>query len=153
MNLSIFTKGLLLIAVTLAFHLGFIGLMARMQGEYAQAQLRASHSQQVIRDAQIVLRSATDADTAVRRLVVKPENEHSQRYEHAAQAVPAAVGRLRAQVADNADQRNRRKRGDAADAALAWLAETVRLVRPKAPGSGHQPRRRRRTTPDGQSQR
>src|SRR5260221_5453779 len=65
LNLSIFTKGLILLTVILVFQLGFFGLIARTQWEYAETQRWASQSRRVIRDAQAVVPATTDADTGV----------------------------------------------------------------------------------------
>src|SRR4029077_2760732 len=72
-TLSIFTKGLILLAVMLTFRLGFLGVIGRMQGEYAEAHRWATHSQQVIRDVQSIARATADAEIGAHRFAVAPQ--------------------------------------------------------------------------------
>ena len=129
MNLSIFTKGLILIGITLAFHLGLFGIAIRLQWEYRQALRWSNHSKHVLRNTQTVMRSTMDANLALRRWVANPTDEYRQKYETAAQAIPGALRMLQEEVSDNPQQTDRAKRMTvAADSRLAWMAECKRLV-------------------------
>lgn len=129
-HLTIFKKGLILVAVPLLFQLAFLGLVARMQQENADAQEWASHSQDVIRETDVVLAGMVDAETGIRGYALTTDPAFTEPYDRAAREVPEGLHRLRDLVRDNPEQGTRAERvAQKAAAALAWLAETERLVR------------------------
>ncbi|HJT76050.1 MAG TPA: CHASE3 domain-containing protein [Gemmataceae bacterium] len=129
-NLSIFQKGLLLVSIPLLFQLAFIGLLARVQGQNAEAERWANHSQEVLTQAHTVLGSMLDAETGVRGWVVTGDPVFAEPYERAVREVPASVTRLRELVQDNPAQKAGAGRISAsADKTLAWHAAITRLLR------------------------
>ncbi|HEV3445035.1 MAG TPA: ATP-binding protein [Gemmataceae bacterium] len=127
-RLSIFQKGLILIAVPLLFQLAFFGLLADMQRSNARAVAWSMHSKEVLQQTQVVLRSLLELGTGLRGFILAADPDLGKAYERAAERLPQDVQALQTLVSDNENQTGRaREIATAIDEYMAWHAETVRL--------------------------
>jgi signal transduction histidine kinase/CHASE3 domain sensor protein len=129
-NLTIFSKGLILVSLPLLFLLIFAWLVADLQWQTAQSQGRSSHSKEVLAQTQAVWRNFLDAETGIRGFLLSDEASFRLPYDQAVKEVPEALARLRALVGDNQDQlRQAGAIAAGADEFMTWQAETDRLAR------------------------
>jgi signal transduction histidine kinase len=103
-KLTVAHKGLILISVPLLYQLAFCWLVAEMQGRNAEAQGWASHSKEVLRQAQTVLRSLVDAETGIRGFAATGDPIFTEPYDRATQELPDALQQLQTLVGDNPNQ-------------------------------------------------
>jgi signal transduction histidine kinase len=129
-QLTIFKKGLALIAVPLLVQAVFIAVLVRAQSDRDLAQDWAVHTKDVIARVEELHRSLVEAYAGIRGLVFSVAPAVDGRYEAALQRAPALVDELRVLVADNAQQRSRiGELAGQTDAFLRWVADEDRLVR------------------------
>jgi PAS domain S-box-containing protein len=127
--MSILRKGLILVAIPLLFQLVFIGTIFRMQSRYDEAQAQSKNSEQVILEAQKILRFAVDGETGVRGFVMTGQAEYSEPYERTKDEIAAIQTKLRDHVRDDpirmaaVDEVCK-----SADGCIAWLGETYNLA-------------------------
>jgi signal transduction histidine kinase len=128
-NLSIFQKGLILVAVPLLFQLAFITAAWWARAEAEHVQERHLHSQEVIVTAERTLRLSAEVHSAVRGYVVTSDPTFLKVYETGRSSLPATVHHLEELVADSRTQ-GRRARAMAAGVRrlLAWVEETKQFV-------------------------
>ena len=128
-NLSIFQKGLILVAVPLLFQLAFI-TAAWWAREQAQAvQERHLQSKEVIVTAERSLRMAAETHSAVRGYVVTADEVFLQTYETRRAVLPGLLTRLKELVADNPRQLERVTAMEASlQRLMAWVEETKKFV-------------------------
>jgi signal transduction histidine kinase/ActR/RegA family two-component response regulator len=127
-RLSIFQKGLVLIAVPLLFQLGFFALLADMQSNNAQAARWAIHSKEVLTQTQVVLRNLLEMGTGMRGFILAADPDLGAAYERAARQLPLDIAELKRRVSDNPEQAEQVQAiADTTEEFMAWHAETLRL--------------------------
>ncbi len=130
LNLSIRSKGLVLIAVVMLFQLVFIGLIAWMQADYARSEQLSNQSRQLIGSAESILRQTVDAQNGMRGFIISGGPEFIGPMDQAVQNIPGEIAQLRDRVrGDPGRNEPVRRISDAADSSLQWLTETSRLAR------------------------
>jgi signal transduction histidine kinase len=128
-NLSMFKKGLALIAIPLLFQLLFVGLMFQSQRAEAEAQRWANHTKDVIACAEGTSRSLTDAYSDVRSLGISGDPAFARNYRATSFQVGERLDKLKSLVDDNPEQHARvAKIAAEVETFRGWLGETVRLV-------------------------
>ncbi|MBX9582471.1 MAG: CHASE3 domain-containing protein [Gemmataceae bacterium] len=127
-RLSVFRKGLVLIAAPLVLQLAFVVLIADMERSNARAVGWSMHSKDVLRQTQVVLRNLLELGTGLRGFILSADPDLRAAYERAARQLPLDVDELERRVADNPDQ-SAEVGAIAASIAefMTWHAETVRL--------------------------
>lgn len=103
-NLSMFRKGLVLIAIPLLFQLIFIYLMIRSQRTSTESQRLASHGKEVIAYTEGTLRYLTTAHSDVRNLVLSGDSDFVESYNGAFDQVGQRLDTLQRLVDDNPSQ-------------------------------------------------
>ena len=127
---TIFQKGLILVSVPMLFQLAFIGVLFWMQGQNAEAQRRAYHSQEVLTQAHAVLGSVVDAQTGMRGWVITDDPVFAEPYERAVRELPEQLALLQNLVQDNPEQKAQVGRIAAkAEESLRWNTELIQLMR------------------------
>src|SRR4051812_14658825 len=106
-NLTIFQKGLLLVAVPLLFQLAFLGPLAWMQRQNAEAQWWAKHSQEALTQAHTVLESMVGAEAGMRGWVITDDRVFAEPYELAVRNRLEQLTRLQYLVQDSPGQASR----------------------------------------------
>jgi signal transduction histidine kinase len=128
-NLSIFQKGLILVAVPLLFQLAFIAAIWWARSEARNLQAWQVHSTDVIVTAEHTLRMAAEAHSAMRGYVVTADPVFLEPYYEARAALPESLGRLKKLVADNKKQAARAVAIDEGiQRLLSWLEGTKAIV-------------------------
>jgi PAS domain S-box-containing protein len=128
-NLTIFQKGLVLLAVPLVFQLAFVVVIVRFQRHHTEAERLAVHTKEVIAQAHEIQTGISDASAAVRGSVIGRDPAFVEPYRDAVRDLPGRLDALDELVSDNPTQGPRaRSVRAAADAVLAWQDEVVRLV-------------------------
>ncbi len=129
-NLSILKKGIILIAVPLAFELVFFALVLRTQAQVAEAQDWALHTKVVLAQVEALYRRLTEGQGALARLVMTGDLDRYAKAERSIREVARDASELVGLVADNEDQQAK-ARSIAAEAAalVGWQEGVARLVR------------------------
>lgn len=128
-RLTIFNKGLILVAISLLWQLLFIFLVSQLLQGNAEVQGWVTHTKEVIAQAHVVQGSLARAEAYVRGLTVTSDPTFAEEYERAAKRIPKEFASLRELVADNSEQIARAaSAAEKADRLMAWLAETKRLL-------------------------
>lgn len=128
-RLTIFNKGLFLVAIPLLWQLLFIFLVFEMLQGNSEVQGWVTHTKEVIAQSHIVQGTLSGAEASVRGLTVTGDPAFAEEYERAAKRLPEELASLQKLVADNPEQTARV--ADASEKAarfIAWLADTTRLV-------------------------
>ena len=126
-QLTIFKKGLALIAVPLLVQAVFIAVLVRAQADHVRAQDLAVHTKDVIVKVEELYRSLVEGYSGIRTLVFSGDRSGAGRYEAALKRVPAQVEELRELVSDNPRQTPRIAALAArSDAFLRWIADEDR---------------------------
>src|ERR1700682_2210431 len=102
--LTIFKKGLILVAVPLLFQLALIGLIGLMQSWNTEAENWSLHSKEVLNQTQIVLTRLVDAETGSRGFILTGEDRFNERYYLAVRDMPPALDQLETLTRDNPAQ-------------------------------------------------
>jgi signal transduction histidine kinase len=129
-NLSIFKKGLVLVAIPLLFQLGFIALMVQMRQESREDYRWSSQTKVVLAEIESTFRRLVEAHSDMHGYIITGEPAFAQAYDHAVAALPGAIGKLRSLVRDpgqqerlaRIEQRSARLLGFLGE--LKWLMET-----------------------------
>ena len=126
MSLTIFQKGVILVAVPLLAQGVFVGVLAWFQGRYADAQRWSLHTKEVLEVARRIEGDVIAAQSGARGYVLI--NDRSL----VGPAGPATVGRdadrLIQLVADSPEQQGRARRvADRARQAVDWEMELIRM--------------------------
>jgi PAS domain S-box-containing protein len=100
-RLTIFQKGLLLVAVPAMIQLTLIWSLYRTQQHQVEAQHWATHTKEVLGQAQRILTLLVEEETGVRGFIITNEARFGAPLEQAAQELPAALEKLQSLVADN----------------------------------------------------
>src|SRR5262249_12008371 len=100
-QLTIFKKGLTLIAVPLLVQAVFIAVLVRGQAEHDRAQERAVHTKDVIAKVEELHRSLVEGYAGARGLIFDIAPAGTGRHEAALRRLPAQLAELRELVSDN----------------------------------------------------
>lgn len=130
MKLTLFHKGLILLAIPIAALLAFLGLTFRTQREQAHAQLMAAHSKEVIAEAKHVLANVSDSHSGVLGYAITRDPTFEAPFHRAGQEIPEGLASLRALVADNPGQLARAEDLHAkATRLLEWQTKSLRELK------------------------
>ena len=128
-NLSIFRKGLVLVGVPLLSQLLFLGVLAEMRAEQAEAQRLALHSKNVIAEAEGLYRTVIEAHGAIRAYALLGDPAFRAPYVLAVGRLPAQLRRLPEVVSDNPPQvRQAERLAAAVNSLMDWLAGIDQLT-------------------------
>ena len=128
-NLSILKKGIILIAVPLAFELVFFALVLRSQGQVARAQGWVLHTKVVLAQVEALYRRLAEGQGALARLVLTGDLDRYEATGRSIRGVTRDADELVKMVEDNEAQRSRALALAAEAAALvAWQEGVARLV-------------------------
>jgi signal transduction histidine kinase len=129
-SLSILKKGIILIAVPLAFELAFFALVLRTQAQVAEAQDWALHTKVVLAQVEALYRRLAEGQGALARLVLTGDLGRYAKAERSIHEVARDSSELVGLVRDNGDQQAKARNIAAEAAALAgWQEGVARLVR------------------------
>ncbi len=104
-NLTIFQKGLILLAVPLLFQLVFFGVLLKMEWDQDEVERLAVHTKEVIAQTETSYRWLLDGVSYVRRIVITGEEPAAVSPLHdALEKTPDEFRRLGSLVADNPPQ-------------------------------------------------
>ena len=132
-KLTIFQKGLVLIAAPLFFQIGFFVLLADMQNGNTRVVNWSIHSKEVLRQTQVVLRDLLELGTGMRGFILAADPDLKAAYDQAAQQLPRNIVELQNKVGDSQVQTGQVEAiAEAIEGFMAWHAETMRLS-----GDGH----------------
>ena len=107
-NLTIFQKGLILIAVPVLFQLVFLGALYKMEWDEEEVQHLAVHTKEVIAQTETAYRSLLEATAYVRRLVITGEDTSQAPPLHDTLIdAPAEFEKLKQLVVDNPPQQGK----------------------------------------------
>jgi signal transduction histidine kinase len=128
-NLSIFKKGLVLVSIPLLSQLLYLGILAAVRANQAEAQQWALHTQAVIAQAETAYRWAVEAHSQIRGFVVHPDPTLLPLFHDASANGKNSLATLRQLVRDNPDQEARAVAlQQLATSLLNWLQETLDLA-------------------------
>jgi signal transduction histidine kinase len=127
-NLTVFKKGLLLVAIPLLAQLLFLGILLKMRYDQLDAQRLALHSKEVIAQTEAAFRSLMQARSSVRSLALTGDTTFAQPPGQAQQQSLSLLKGLRDRVSDNPPQQAKVERmRDQAEQALTQL-DGIRLL-------------------------
>jgi signal transduction histidine kinase len=133
MTLTIFRKGLILVAIPLVSQLAILGLVAHMHAENVRAQEWSAHSKEVIAQGRAVLATMLDAETGIRGYALTFERSFMAPYDRSGGELPHRLDHLRQLVADDPDQAAQVERMATRVAEVKhWLENAERLVEARA---------------------
>ena len=137
-QLSIFKKGLALIAAPLLVQGVFIAVLVRAQADRDRAQDWAIHTKEVVAKVEELHRTLIEGYAGVRGLILSAAPAVPPPDRTVLKRIPAQIQGLRELVSDNQRQSPRIARiTGLSDAFLGWIADKDRLVRSGAgPGGG-----------------
>lgn len=128
-NLTLFQKGLALVAIPLLFQLLFLGLYLKMRADSDAAQESAALSRQVNTEAEEVFRLLTDAQNSMRGYVLSEDATFLQPYEQNLPAVARKIEYLQGLVRDPEQRTRAEQIADKAARLIDFLREAVELMR------------------------
>jgi signal transduction histidine kinase len=129
-NLSILKKGIILIAVPLAFELAFFALVLRTQAQVTYAQVWAIHTKEVLAQVEALYRRLAEGQGALARLVLTGNLPRYAGAERAIREVTGDARELVRLVEDSAGQQAKaRVIATEATALVDWQEGVARLVR------------------------
>ncbi|MBL8795584.1 MAG: CHASE3 domain-containing protein [Planctomycetia bacterium] len=129
-RLSIFQKGLLLVAIPLLAQLLFLGVLVKTNADQLAAQRLAMHTKDVIVKAETLARLLVQCHAATRGFVLTTDPAFTVEYDRTAAQVRQVIADLLAFVQDNPHQEAAvRAVAERSEAVLRWTAETNRIVR------------------------
>lgn len=128
-NLSIFKKGLFLVAIPFAAQLLFLMLLFKTRAAQEEAQHWALHTKDVIAESQLIVRSVIEANAATRGYVITGDAAFVKDFQQTVVALPAKLAELQNLVQDNPPQQEKAQViGRRVEENLAWLRGTNELV-------------------------
>jgi PAS domain S-box-containing protein len=123
-RLTIFQKGLLLIAFPAMLQLGLIWSVYCTQQHQVEAQHWAAHTKEVLSQAQRVLTLLVEEQTGVRGFVITGDAQFAEPYDRAALELPTTLAKLQSLVADNPSQMAKAKQiTEKAEGLSRWYAD------------------------------
>lgn len=127
-RLSIFSKGIILIALPILFQLGLLLYLFRVHRQVADAERWELHSKQVLEQANAIRLIVSEGHSAIRATNTFRDNtfEHDKR--QAMTTIPEQIRQLRDLVADSSAQQARLDQlQDVVQRYLEWAAEMEQL--------------------------
>ncbi len=129
-NLTLLRKGMILVAIPLAFQLVFLGLMLATRPEVSKAQARAIHTKEVLAKVERVYRRLVESQGEARELVATGDPARGDEAGRSSREVEQGLAELIGLVEDNEAQRERARAIAAGTTALiAGQREAVADVR------------------------
>ena len=133
-NLSIFKKGLVLVAIPLVFQLGLIVLMVEMRQESREDYQWSSQTKVVLAEVANIFRRLVEVQSDIRGYIITGEPAFVQAYNHAVAVLPGAIGKLRSLVRDPGQQERLARIEERGARLLGFLGELKRLMETGAQG-------------------
>jgi signal transduction histidine kinase len=128
-NLSIFKKGLLLIGIPLLAQVLFLGVLAKIRSDQADAQRWAIHTKDVMARAEGAYRLAVEANSDLRAYAVSGDVDFDKAFDRDHERIASALLELRGLIQDNPTQQARldvvRQK---AEQLVSWLDEVSSLL-------------------------
>ena len=106
-NMTILKKGLILIAVPMFIQVGFLALMMKSRSELDYAQAMAIHTKEVIGKVESIYRRVTEAQGALRGLILMGDLTAYEPFEKALNEIPSGLSELNELVSDNPPQQTK----------------------------------------------
>src|SRR5262245_19620625 len=106
-SLTIFRKGLLLVAIPLVAEAIYIGVLNRVEAEAAAAQRWAVHTKDVIAKVEETYRRLLEGYAGVRNLIASSDTSVAHQMQRGTAVVPALLEEIRTLVSDNPAQQAR----------------------------------------------
>ena len=122
-NLSMFKKGVVLIAIPLLLQWAFIGLFLHIREEGQEDHRWLSDTKEVIAEAGRIHRLLLEAHNDIRGFVITGDPAFARAYEEAVQILPQKIAALRRRVRDAAQRLRITRIADDATALLGYLGE------------------------------
>ena len=127
--MTIFRKGLLLIAVPLLCQLAFVVVLVRVLGDSNEAERLALHSKTVLQQADDAYTAMVLIQGEARGFVIAKEPQFAIRFDQAVTAMRARLAELSTFVSDNPVQLNRvREMQSRAEVYAAWQTDQKNLI-------------------------
>jgi signal transduction histidine kinase len=133
-NLSIFKKGLVLVAIPLVFQLGLIVLMVEMRQESREDYQWSSQTKVVLAEVANIFRRLVEVQSDIRGYIITGEPAFVQAYNHAMAVLPGAIGKLRSLVPDPGQQEGLARIEERSARFLGFLGELKWLMETGAQG-------------------
>jgi CHASE3 domain sensor protein len=128
-NLSIFKKSLLLVGIPLLAQALFLGVLAKIRSDQADAQRWAIHTKDVMARAEGAYRLAVEANSDLRAYAVSADVDFDRSYHRDRQRIAPALLELRDLIQDNPTQQARldvvRQK---AEELVTWLDQVSALL-------------------------
>ena len=135
-QLTIFKKGLTLIAIPLLVQAVFIAILVKARADRDQAQFWAIHTKEVIAKLEETHRGLVESDSRVRSLVLSADPDASRLYRPIREESIGSIGELTQLVSDNLEQQPRiRELTARSEEFRDWVDDEEKLV-----GSGDRDR-------------
>ncbi|MGP0062526.1 MAG: sensor histidine kinase [Isosphaeraceae bacterium] len=129
-QLTIFKKGLTLIAIPLLVQVVFIAVLMKARVDRDRAQYWAIHTKEVIAKVEETHRNLIEANLQVRGLVLSDRPATADLYRQVMRQVPRQLEELRALVLDNERQQPQiHQLGDRSREFLGWIRDEEDLIR------------------------
>ena len=130
MNLTVFQKGLVLIALPLLLQLVFVLVAVRLQRDHEGAERWAAHTKDVMARTHEIHSTVADAHASVRGYVISGDATFAQSYWDAVRELPGHFNDLEGRLADNPEQAEHfRAIRTRAGELLAWQSDIESLIR------------------------
>ncbi len=128
-GLTIFRKGLVLVAIPLLAQLIFIGILLVSRVNQQDAQFWAIHTKKVIALTEAAHRTVVETQTHMRGYALTGDRSFHDRYREARAEIPDRFAELRAETKDNAEQLEKlHEITDAVDGFVSWMDDNCRLI-------------------------
>jgi PAS domain S-box-containing protein len=130
MKLTMFQKGLVLVAIPLLFQSAFVLVVVRFQHDHTEAARWAAHTKDVIAHSQEVHTTVSDAHAAVGGYVISADPAFAAPYRDAVRDLPGQHEAIERLIGDNPQQILRyRTLKNAITTLLAWQGDVESLIR------------------------
>ncbi|MGQ0592243.1 MAG: CHASE3 domain-containing protein, partial [Gammaproteobacteria bacterium] len=122
-NLSLFKKGVVLIAIPLLFQWAFIAFFLHIREEGREDHRWLYHTKEVVAEAGHTHRLLLEAHNDMRGFVITGDPAFAQAYEEAIQVLPRKIAALQRRVRDPGQRLRITRIADDASALLGFLGE------------------------------
>jgi PAS domain S-box-containing protein len=134
-NLSVFQKGLVVVAIPLLFQLSFVLVVVQLRRESVAAEWWTAHTREVIAGAGEVRVLVADGTVSARGYVITADPAFAAGFHHTRAVLPGRLDALERLVSDNPGQAERARAVRAAAVAVVdWQTELVGAVAAGATG-------------------
>ena len=132
-NLSMFKKGVVLIAIPLLLQWAFIGLFLHIREEGQEDHRWLSRTKEVVAEAGHIQRLLLEAHNDMRGFVITGDPAFARAYEEAVQVLPQKIAALQRRVHDPGQRLRITRIADDASTLLGYLAELNGFMRAGKP--------------------